>query len=172
MAQNLHLRCVLISDPPTLGAGAKTRLYTPKAVTYHGAGAKPSIKMFTPHCIYMYVVFTGQPDIKETRRLYRSSSIEFTNLFLDPDRTFNEQADYAEAQQIRADTQCFRAPEGLSMGDAINIGKSMKYASKPPAPESPRSCDAETFTDLQADGGGAHATMVDGKEVRVYYIGI
>ena len=35
MAQNLDLRCVLISDPGTLGAGAKTRLHTPKAVTYH-----------------------------------------------------------------------------------------------------------------------------------------
>ena len=35
MAQNLDLRCVLISDPSTLGAGAKTRLHTPKAVTYH-----------------------------------------------------------------------------------------------------------------------------------------
>ena len=33
--QNLDLRCVLISDPGTLGAGAKTRLHTPKAVTYH-----------------------------------------------------------------------------------------------------------------------------------------
>ena len=35
MAQNLDLRCVLISDPGTLCAGAKTRLHTPKAVTYH-----------------------------------------------------------------------------------------------------------------------------------------
>ena len=34
--QNLDLRCVLISDPSTtLGAGAKTRLHTPNAVTYH-----------------------------------------------------------------------------------------------------------------------------------------
>ena len=33
--QNLDLRCVLISDPSTLGAGAKSRLHTPKAVTYH-----------------------------------------------------------------------------------------------------------------------------------------
>ena len=33
--QNLDLRCVLISDPSTLGAGAKTRLHTPKAGTYH-----------------------------------------------------------------------------------------------------------------------------------------
>ena len=33
--QNLDLRCVLISDPSTVGAGAKTRLHTPKAVTYH-----------------------------------------------------------------------------------------------------------------------------------------
>ena len=33
--QKLDLRCVLISDPSTLGAGAKTRLHTPKAVTYH-----------------------------------------------------------------------------------------------------------------------------------------
>ena len=33
--QNLDSRCVLISDPGTLGAGAKTRLHTPKAVTYH-----------------------------------------------------------------------------------------------------------------------------------------
>ena len=33
--QNLDLRCVLISDPSTLGAGAKTSLHTPKAVAYH-----------------------------------------------------------------------------------------------------------------------------------------
>ena len=33
--QNLDLGCVLISDPGILGAGAKTRLHTPKAVTYH-----------------------------------------------------------------------------------------------------------------------------------------
>ena len=33
--QNLDLRCVLISDPGTLGAGAKTRLHTPKAVSYY-----------------------------------------------------------------------------------------------------------------------------------------
>ena len=33
--QNLDLRCVLISDPRTLGAVSKTRLHTPKAVTYH-----------------------------------------------------------------------------------------------------------------------------------------
>ena len=33
--QNLDLRCVLISDPRTLGAGAKRRLHMPKAVTYH-----------------------------------------------------------------------------------------------------------------------------------------
>ena len=37
--QNLDLRCVLISDPSTLGAGAKTRL-------------ESRIKNFTPHCIY------------------------------------------------------------------------------------------------------------------------
>ena len=36
--QNLDLRCVLISDPSTLGAGAKTRL-------------ESRIKKFTPHCI-------------------------------------------------------------------------------------------------------------------------
>ena len=35
MAQNLDLRCVLLSGPGTLGAGAKPRLHTPKAVTYH-----------------------------------------------------------------------------------------------------------------------------------------
>ena len=35
MVQNLDLRCVLISDPSTLVAGAKARLHTPKAVTYH-----------------------------------------------------------------------------------------------------------------------------------------
>ena len=35
MAPHLDSRCVLISDPGTLGAGAKTRLHTPKAVTYH-----------------------------------------------------------------------------------------------------------------------------------------
>ena len=39
--QNLDLRCVLISDPSTLGAGAKTRL-------------ESRIKKFTPHCIYRY----------------------------------------------------------------------------------------------------------------------
>ena len=38
MAQNLDLRCVLISDPGTLGAGAKTRL-------------ESRIKKFTPHCV-------------------------------------------------------------------------------------------------------------------------
>ena len=38
MAQNLDLRCVLISDPSTLGAGAKTRL-------------ESRIKKFTPHCV-------------------------------------------------------------------------------------------------------------------------
>ena len=64
MAQNLDLRCVLISDPGTLGAGAKTRLHTPKAVTYHeqpqycrfmighSLGRMESrIKEFTPHCV-------------------------------------------------------------------------------------------------------------------------
>ena len=62
--QNLDLRCVLISDPGTLGAGAKTRLHTPKAVTYHeqphycrfmighSVGRMESrIKKFTPHCV-------------------------------------------------------------------------------------------------------------------------
>ena len=62
--QNLDLRCVLISDPSTLGAGAKTRLHTPKAVTYHeqphccrfmighSLGRMESrIKKFTPHCV-------------------------------------------------------------------------------------------------------------------------
>ena len=39
--QNLDLRCVLISDPGTLGAGAKTRL-------------ESRIKKFTPHCIYRH----------------------------------------------------------------------------------------------------------------------
>ena len=38
MAQNLDLRCVLISDPGTLGAGAKTRL-------------ESRIKGFPPHCV-------------------------------------------------------------------------------------------------------------------------
>ena len=37
--QNLDFRCVLISDPSTLGAGAKTRL-------------ESRIKKFTPHCIF------------------------------------------------------------------------------------------------------------------------
>ena len=37
--QNLDLRCVLISGPSTLGAGAKTRL-------------ESIIKQFTPHCFY------------------------------------------------------------------------------------------------------------------------
>ena len=54
----------LISDPGTLGAGAKTRLHTPKAVTYHeqphycrfmighSLGRMESrIKTFTPHCV-------------------------------------------------------------------------------------------------------------------------
>ena len=36
--QNLDLRCVLISDPSTLDAGAQTRL-------------KSRIKKFTPHCV-------------------------------------------------------------------------------------------------------------------------
>ena len=36
--QNLDLRCVLISDPGTLGAGAKTRL-------------ESRMKKFTPHCV-------------------------------------------------------------------------------------------------------------------------
>ena len=62
--QNLDLRCVLISDPGTLGAGAKTRPNTPKAVTYHeqphhgrfmighSLGRMESrIKKFTPHCV-------------------------------------------------------------------------------------------------------------------------
>ena len=31
IAQNMDLRCVLISDPSTLGAKAKPRLHTPKA---------------------------------------------------------------------------------------------------------------------------------------------
>ena len=65
--QNLDLRCVLISDPGTLGAGAKTRLRTPKAVTYHeqphccrfmighSLGRMESrIKKFTPHYICRY----------------------------------------------------------------------------------------------------------------------
>ena len=30
-----EFRCILISDRSTLGAGAKTRLHTPKAGTYH-----------------------------------------------------------------------------------------------------------------------------------------
>ena len=64
-AQNLDLRCSLISDPGTLGAGAKTRLHTPKAVTYHGqphycrfmighslGRMESRIKKFTPRCIY------------------------------------------------------------------------------------------------------------------------
>ena len=38
MAQNLDLRCVLISDPSTLGAGAKTLL-------------ESRIRKFMPHCI-------------------------------------------------------------------------------------------------------------------------
>ena len=42
MAQNLDLRCVLISDPSTLGAGAKTRL-------------ESRIKKFTPRCICRFV---------------------------------------------------------------------------------------------------------------------
>ena len=35
MAQNLDLRCLLISDPGTFGVGAKPRLHTFKPVTYH-----------------------------------------------------------------------------------------------------------------------------------------
>ena len=62
--QNLDLRCVLISDPSTLGAGAKTRLHTPKAVTYREqpdycrfmighslVHMESRIKEFTPHCV-------------------------------------------------------------------------------------------------------------------------
>ena len=64
MAQNLDLGCVLISDPGTLGAGAKTRLHTPKSVTYHEqphycrfmiglnlVRTESRIKKFTPHCV-------------------------------------------------------------------------------------------------------------------------
>ena len=67
MAQHLDLRCVLISDPSTLGAEAKTRLHTPKAVTYHEqpqycrfmighslVRVESKIKKFTPHCICRY----------------------------------------------------------------------------------------------------------------------
>ena len=43
MAQNLDLRCVLISDPSTSGAGAKTRL-------------ESRIKKFTPHCVFGYAI--------------------------------------------------------------------------------------------------------------------
>ena len=46
MAQHLDSRCVLISDPSTLGAGAKTRL-------------ESSIKKFKPHLIYDSF-FSGQ----------------------------------------------------------------------------------------------------------------
>ena len=62
--QNLDLRCVLISDPSTLGAGDKTRLHTPKAVTYHEqphycrfvighslGRIESRITKFTLHCI-------------------------------------------------------------------------------------------------------------------------
>ena len=64
MAQNLDSRCVLISDPSTLGAGDKTRLHTPKAVTYHEqphycrfmighslGRMETRIKKFTPYCV-------------------------------------------------------------------------------------------------------------------------
>ena len=64
MAQNLDLRCVLISDPSTLGAGAKTRLHAPKAVAYHAqphycrfmighslGRMESRLKKCTPHCI-------------------------------------------------------------------------------------------------------------------------
>ena len=65
--QNLDSRCVLISDPGTLGAGAKTRLHTPKAVTYHEqpqycrcmighslGRIESRIKKFAPHCVCRY----------------------------------------------------------------------------------------------------------------------
>ena len=64
MQAKLDLRCVLISDPSTLGAGAKTRLHTPKDVTYreqthycrfmigHSLVRMESrIKKVTPHCV-------------------------------------------------------------------------------------------------------------------------
>ena len=51
MAQNLGLRCVLISDPSTLGAGAKTRL-------------ESRIKEFTPHCVYRQT--HGNPSISNS----------------------------------------------------------------------------------------------------------
>ena len=38
----------------TLGAGAKTRLHTPKAVTYH----EFRLKEFTPHCVYRLMAST------------------------------------------------------------------------------------------------------------------
>ena len=54
MSQNLDLRCVLISDPGTLGAWAKTRL-------------ESRIKKFTPHlCIFRYTV---QEILKLTQEL-------------------------------------------------------------------------------------------------------
>ena len=43
MAQNLDLGCVLISDPGTLGAGAKIRL-------------ESRVKKFTPHCICIHCI--------------------------------------------------------------------------------------------------------------------
>ena len=65
--QNLDLRCVLISDPSTLSARAKTRPHTPKAVTYHEQPhycrfmighslrrIESRIKKFAPHCVCRY----------------------------------------------------------------------------------------------------------------------
>ena len=49
--QNLDLRCVLISDPSTLGAGAKTRL-------------ESRIKKFTPHCIYRPTIPQRMPHLQ------------------------------------------------------------------------------------------------------------
>ena len=71
--QNLDLRCVLISDPGTLGARAKTRLESrTKKFTPHYICR---MKKFTPHFICrieevyvplyfhcIFIVFSGQPD--------------------------------------------------------------------------------------------------------------
>ena len=62
-SEHVKSRCCF-TGPGTLGAGAKTRLHTPKAVTYHEqpdycrfmighslGGMDSRIKKFTPHCI-------------------------------------------------------------------------------------------------------------------------
>ena len=49
--QNLDSRCVLISDPGALGAGAKTRLHTPKDVAYHDREQHDALYIMIGHSL-------------------------------------------------------------------------------------------------------------------------